>query len=115
MLADLKFLRIFNDIFVLSKTKGISIAVLRNFELILGNSNRDPVFEPRTATGNCRNFSVFGEFSRHRFCNVKPKSSATVSPVRSKEQNHAKKGNIQLPVAVRGSRTSVLNSLLKET
>ena len=54
------------------------------------------------------NFSLFGAFSRHHGCNVKPQWSAWAFPVRGKEQNHAKKGNIQLPVAVRGLRTSVL-------
>ena len=46
--------------------------------------------------------------SHHRICNVKPHSSTRAFPVHGKEQNHAKKGNISLPVAVRRSRTSVL-------
>ena len=54
------------------------------------------------------NFSLFGAFTRHRVCTFKPQSSTRAFPVRGKEQNHAKKGNIRLPVAVCGSRTSVL-------
>ena len=54
------------------------------------------------------NFSLFGGFSRYRICNDKPQSSRRAFPVRGKEQNHTKKGNFRLPVAVRESRTSVL-------
>ena len=46
------------------------------------------------------NFSLFGAFSRHRVCNVKPQSSTRAFPVRAKEQNHTNKENIRLPVAV---------------
>ena len=61
------------------------------------------------------NFSLFGAFSRHRVCNVKPQSSTRAFPDRGKEQNHAKKGNIRLPVAVRDSRTSVLKLPIIQT
>ena len=39
-------------------------------------------------------FFLFGAFSRHHVCNVKPQSSTKVFQVRGKEQNHAKRGNI---------------------
>ena len=39
---------------------------------------------------------------------VKPQSSTRAFPVCGKEQNHAKKGNIRLSVAIRGSQMSVL-------
>ena len=55
------------------------------------------------------NFSLFGAFLRHRVCNIKPQSSTRTFPVCGKEQNHIKKGNIRLPIAVLGSRTSVLD------
>ena len=51
---------------------------------------------------------LFGAFSRHHVCNFKPHSSTRAFHICGKEQNLVKKGNIRLPVAVRGSRTSVL-------
>ena len=54
------------------------------------------------------NFSLFRAFSCKHVCKVKPQLSTRAFPVRGKEQNHTKRENIRVLVAVHGSGTSVL-------
>ena len=65
------------------------------------------VFEPRTSTGSwiCPSLERFDAIA-FVMSNRKHKNKSFA--VHGKEQNHAKKENIRLPVAVRGSKTSVL-------
>ena len=64
------------------------------------------VREPRTATGRISSFlEPFGAIS---FVASNHRRPTRAFAVRCEEQKRAKKGNIRLPVAVRGSRTCVL-------
>ena len=65
------------------------------------------VFEPRTSTGSCI-FPSLERFDAIAFVTSNRRHKKKSLPVRGKKQNHAKKENIRLPVAVRGSKTSVL-------
>ena len=70
------------------------------------------VFEPRTSTGRCI-FHSLGRFDAIAFVTSNRRHKNKSFPVHGKEQNHAKKENIRLPVAVRGSKTSVLKFPIK--
>ena len=65
------------------------------------------VREPRTATGS-RFFPYLERFDAITFVTSSHGRPTRNFFVRCEEQKRAKKGNIRLPVAVRGSRTSVL-------
>ena len=65
------------------------------------------VFEPRTSTGSCI-FPSLERFDAIAFVTSNRRHKKKSFPVRGKKQNHAKKENIRLPVAIRGSKTSVL-------
>ena len=78
---------------------------LRDF-ITLGNLSTD-VFEPRTSTGSWI-FPSLERFDAIAFVMSNRKHKNKSFAVHGKEQNHAKKENIRLPVAVRGSKTSVL-------
>ena len=73
---------------------------------IIGNLSTD-VFEPRTSTGSCT-FPSLEHFNAIAFVTSNHKYKNKSFAVHGKEQNHAKKENIRLPVAVRVSKTSVL-------
>ena len=73
---------------------------------ILENLSTD-VFEPRTSTGSCI-FHSLERFDAIAFITSNRRHENKSFPVHGKEQNHAKKENIRLPVAVGGSKTSVL-------
>ena len=53
------------------------------------------------------NFSFLERFDAITFVTSSHRRPTRVFPVRCEEQKRAKRGNIRLPVAVRGSRTSV--------
>ena len=72
----------------------------------LGNLSTD-VFEPRTSTGSYI-FPSLERFDAITFVTSNRRHKNKSFPVHGKEQNHAKKENFRLPVAVRGSKTSVL-------
>ena len=72
----------------------------------IGNLSTD-VFEPRTSTGSCI-FHSLEHFNTIAFETSNRRHKIKSFPVHGKEQNHAKKENIRLPVAVRGSKTSML-------
>ena len=74
--------------------------------MLLGNLSTD-VFEPRTSTGSCI-FHSLERFDAIAFITSNRRHENKSFPIHGKEQNHAKKENIRLPVAVRGSKTSVL-------
>ena len=76
------------------------------FAGVLGNLSTD-VFEPRTSTGSCI-FPSLERFDAIAFVTSNSRHKNKSFPVHDNEQNHAKKENIRLPVAVRGSKTSVL-------
>ena len=73
---------------------------------VIGNLSTD-VFEPRTSTGSWI-FPSLERFDAIAFVMSNRKHKNKSFAVHGKEQNHAKKENIRLPVAVRGSKTSVL-------
>ena len=72
----------------------------------IGNLSTD-VFEPRTSTGSWI-FPSLERFDAIGFVMSNRKHKNKSFAVHGNEQNHAKKENIRLPVAVRGSKTSVL-------
>ena len=59
-------------------------------------------------------FSLFGAFSRHRVCNVKPQSSTRAFPVRGKQQNHAKKETFDFRLPSVAHERLCLNSLITQ-
>ena len=65
------------------------------------------VREPRTSTGS-RIVSFLERLDVITFVTSSHRRLTRAFPIRCEEQKRAKKGNIRLPVAVRGSRTSVL-------
>ena len=73
---------------------------------LLGTLSTD-VFEPRTSTGSCI-FPSLEHFDAIAFVTSNRRHKKKSFPVHGKEQNHAKKENIRLPVALPGSKTSVL-------
>ena len=76
------------------------------FHLTIESLSTD-VREPRTATGS-RIFSFLERFGAIAFVTSSHRRPTKAFPVRCEEQKCAKKGNIRLPVAVRGSQASVL-------
>ena len=75
-------------------------------EFSLGTLSTD-VFEPRTSTGSCI-FPSLERFDAIAFVTSSSRYKNKSFPVHGKGQNHAKKENIRLPVAGRGSKTSAL-------
>ena len=61
--------------------------------------------EPRTATGS-RMFSFLERFEAITFVTSSHRRPTRTFPIRFEEQKRANKGNIRLPVTVRGSRSS---------
>ena len=86
--------------------KTISLTALTSSLTHAPNHETPPKHRRFWATDDNRKsifFFLFGALWRHLVCNVKPQTS----------NKRAKKGNIWLPVAVRGSRTSLLKLPVK--
>ena len=77
----------------------------------IGNLSTD-VFEPRTSTGS-NIFPSLERFDAITFVTSNRRHKNKSFPVHGKEQNHAKKENFRLPVAVRGSKTSAFRATMQ--
>ena len=80
----------------------------RNF--LIGNLSRDAL-EPRTSTGSCI-FPSLERFDATAFVTSIRRHKNKSFPVHGKEQNHAKKENIRLPVASVAQKRLCLSSLM---